>query len=111
MNLNANKINRKKYYNCEKKNHIAKRYKKLKSTQQFNTLKEYLDERIRKHFWEKKTRAQVLKENEQENNFEKDLKYERKCVFSTTCIYRPLHSMTPVIDKKTKRIESRSTFD
>ena len=111
MNLNVNEIDRKKCYNCEKKDHIVKRCKKSKSTQQLDTLKEYLDEKIREHFWKKETRAQVLKENEQKNNFEKDLKYERECVFFTTRIYCSLHSMTSVIDRKTKRIESRSTFD
>ena len=111
MNLNAIEINRRKCYNYEKKNHITKRCKKSKSTQQLDTLKEYFDEKIREPSWEKKIRAQVLKENEQKNNFEEDLKYEKKCVSFTTRIYRSLHSMTLVIDKKTKRIKSRSTFD
>ena len=52
-----------------------------------------------------------MKENEQKNNFEKDLKYEKKCVSFITRTYRSLHSMTFVIDKKTERIESRSTFN
>ena len=111
INLDANEINRRKCYNCGKKNHITKRYKKSKSTQQLDTLKEYLDEKIRKHFWKKKTRAQVLKENEQKNNFEKDLKYEKECFSFTTRIYRSLYSMTSVIDKKTEKIKDRSTFD
>ena len=111
MNLDANEIDRRKCYNCGKKNHITKRCKKLKLTQQFDILKEYLDEEIREHSWKKKTRAQILKENEQKNNFEEDLKYERECVFFTTCIYRLLYNMTSVIDKKTERIKSRSTFD
>ena len=44
MNLNANKVDRKKCYNCGKKNHIAKRCKKSKPTQQLNILEEDLDE-------------------------------------------------------------------
>ena len=111
MNLNANEIDKRKCYNCEKKNYITKRCKKSKSIQQLDTLKEYLDERIREHSWEKKTKAQVLKENEQKNNFEKDLKYERECVSLTIRIYRPLHSITSVIDRKTKRIKNKSAFD
>ena len=111
MNLDANEVDRKKCYNCEKKSHIAKRCKELKLIQQLDILKEDLDKEIREHFWKKKTRAQVLKENEQKNNFENDLRYERKCVFFTTCIYRSLHSMTSVIDKKTERIKNRSAFD
>ena len=103
MNLNANEIDRKKCYNCEKKSHIIKKCKTLKSTQQFDILKEYLDEKIRKHLWKKKTRIQVLKKNEQKNNFEKDLRYRKECVFFTTRIYRLLHSMTSVIDKKQKK--------
>ena len=39
------------------------------------------------------------------------MRYKRECVFLTTCIYRPLHSMTFMIDKKTERIKSRSAFD
>ena len=39
------------------------------------------------------------------------MKYERKCVSFTTRIYRLLHSMTPVIDKKAERIENKSAFD
>ena len=50
MNLDANEINRRKCYNCKKKNHITKRCKKLKSIQQLDTLKEYLNERIKEHF-------------------------------------------------------------
>ena len=73
MNLDANEINRRKCYNCEKKDYIAKRCKKSKSTQQPDILKEYLDEKIKKHFWKKKTRVQVLKENEQKNNFERKI--------------------------------------
>ena len=111
MNLDANEIDRRKCYNCEKKNHIAKRCKKLKSTQQLDTLKNHFNEKIKEYFWEKKTRAQVLKENEQKNNFKKNLRYERKCVFFTTRIYRSLRSMTFMIDKKTERIKSRSAFD
>ena len=81
INLDANEIDRRKCYNCEKKNHIIRRCKKSKSIQQLDILKKYLDEKIRKHSWKKKIRAQVLKENEQKNNFEEDLKYKRKCVF------------------------------
>ena len=111
MNLKANEIDRRKCYNCEKKNQITKRCKQSKSIQQLDTLEEYLDEEIKEHFWEKKIKAQVLKENEQKNNFKKDLKYERECVFFITHIYRSLHSMTFVIDKKTERIKNKSTFD
>ena len=111
INLDANEIDRRKCYNYGKKSHIAKRCKKSKSIQQLDILKEDLNEKTRKHSWERKTKAQVLKENEQENNFEDDLRYERKCVFFTTCIYRLLHSMTLVIDRKTERIKDRSTFD
>ena len=111
MNLDTNEIDRKKCYNCGKKNHIAKRCKKSKSIKQLDILKKDLNEEIREHSWKKKTRAQVLKENEQKNNFEKDLKYERKHVSSTTHIYRSLHSMTSVIDKKIKRIKNRSIFN
>ena len=50
MNLNANEANRRKYYNCEKKNHIAKRCKKSKSTQQLDILEEDLDEKNKKFF-------------------------------------------------------------
>ena len=50
MNLNANEIDRKKCYNCGKKNHITKRCKKSKSIQQLDILEEYLDEKIKKHF-------------------------------------------------------------
>ena len=50
MNLNANEIDRRKCYNCEKKNHITKRCKKSKSIRQLDILKEYLDEKIKKHF-------------------------------------------------------------
>ena len=49
MNLNANEIDRRKCYNCEKKNHIAKRCKELKSIQQLDILKKYLDKRIKEH--------------------------------------------------------------
>ena len=56
MNLNANKIDRRKCYNCEKKNHITRRCKKSKSIQQLDILKEYLDEKIREHSWKKKQR-------------------------------------------------------
>ena len=49
LNLNANKIDRKKCYNCEKKSYIAKKCKKLKSIQQLNILKEDLNEKIREH--------------------------------------------------------------
>ena len=111
MNLNANETNRRKCYNCEKKNHIAKRCKKSKLIQQLDTLEENLDEKDRKLFWKKKTRAQVLKENEQKNNFEKELRYEREYIFFTTRIYRSLHSMTSVIDTKTERINGRSALD
>ena len=48
MNLNANEINRRKYYNCEKKNHIMKRCQKSKSTQQFNILKKDVNEKDKK---------------------------------------------------------------
>ena len=48
MNLNANEVNRKKCYNCGKKNYIAKRCKKSKSIQQLDTLKENLDEKDKK---------------------------------------------------------------
>ena len=48
MNLNANEIDRRKCYNCEKKNHIMKRCKKSKSTQQLNILKEDLDKKNKK---------------------------------------------------------------
>ena len=48
MNLNANEVDRRKYYNCEKKNHIAKRCKKSKSIQQLDILKEDLDEKDKK---------------------------------------------------------------
>ena len=44
MNLNANEANRRKYYTCEKKSHMAKRSKKPKSIQQLDILKEDLDE-------------------------------------------------------------------
>ena len=111
MNLDANEVDKRKCYNCGKKGHIAKRCKKSKSTQQLDILEEDLDEKDRELFWEKETRAQVLKENEQKNNFEEDLKYERECVFLTTRIYRPLHSMTLVIGRKAERIKSRSAFD
>ena len=47
INLDANEIDRRKCYNCEKKNHIAKRCKKSKSTQQLDTLKKDLDEKDR----------------------------------------------------------------
>ena len=59
----------------------------------------------------KKTRAQILKENEQKNNFEKESKYEREYIFFRTRTYRSLHSMTFMIDKKTERINDRSTLD
>ena len=111
MNLDANEADRRKCYNYEKKDHIAKRYKKSKLTQQLDILKEDFYEKNKKHSWKKKTRAQILKENKQENNFEKKLKYERECVFFIICIYRLLYSMTFMIDKKTERIENRSTFD
>ena len=111
MNLNANEIDKKRCYNCGKKHHIVKRCKKSKSTQQLDTLKKDLDEKERKYPWEKKIRAQVLKENEQKNNFEKELKYKREYVFFTTRIYRSLYSITFVTDKKAERIDDRSTFD
>ena len=50
MNLNANEIDKRKFYNCEKKNHVMKRCKKLKSIQQLDTLKEDLDEEDKKLF-------------------------------------------------------------
>ena len=111
MNLNANEVDRRKCYNCEKKNHIMKRYKNLKLIQQLDTLKKDLDEKNRKHSWEKKVKTQILKENEYKTNFEKKLKYGRECVSFTTCIYRSLHSMTFIIDKKAKRIKNRLAFD
>ena len=111
MNLNANEIDRRKCYNCEKKSYIAKKCKKSKSIQQLDTLKKDFDEENREFSWKKKTRTQILKENEQKNNFEKDLRYEKKCVSLTTRIYRSLHSMTFVIDRKTEKIKDRLTFD
>ena len=111
MNLDANEINRKKYYNCEKKNHITKRCKELKSTQQLDTLKKDLDEKNKKLFWKKETRAQVLKKTEQKNNFEEELRYERKYVSFITRIYRSLHSITFVIDTITEKINNRSMLD
>ena len=48
MNLNANEVDRRKCYNCEKKSYIAKRCKKLKSTQQLDILKKDLEEKDRK---------------------------------------------------------------
>ena len=50
MNLDTNEINRKKCYNCEKKNHIMKRYKNLKLIQQLDTLEEDLNEENKKYF-------------------------------------------------------------
>ena len=50
MNLNANEINRKKCYNCGKKNYITNRYKKSKSIQQLDNLKENLNKKNRKLF-------------------------------------------------------------
>ena len=47
MNLDANEIDRRKCYNCEKKNHITKRCKKSKSTQQLDILEEDLDKKNR----------------------------------------------------------------
>ena len=44
MNLDANEIDRRKCYNCEKKNHITKRCEKSKSIQQLDILEEDLDE-------------------------------------------------------------------
>ena len=49
MNLNANEINKRKCYNCGKKDHIAKKCKKSKSTQQLDILKEDLYEKNRQH--------------------------------------------------------------
>ena len=46
-NLNANEIDRRKCYNCEKKNHITKRCKKSKSTQQLDIFEKDLDEKDR----------------------------------------------------------------
>ena len=48
MNLDANEVDRRKCYNCEKKSHIAKRCKKSKLIQQLDTLEEDLDEKDRK---------------------------------------------------------------
>ena len=39
------------------------------------------------------------------------MKYERKCVSFTTRIYRSLHSMSSVIDKKIRKINNKSTLD
>ena len=111
INLNANEIDRRKYYNCGKKNYIAKRYKESKSTQQLDILKRDLDEKDRELFWKKKAKAQVLKEKEQKNSFAKDLKYKRKCDSFIIRIYRSLHNKTFVIDKKTERINDRSILD
>ena len=49
MNLNANEINRKKCYNCVKKDHIAKKYKESKLIQQRDILKEDLDEKDKEY--------------------------------------------------------------
>ena len=88
-----------------------KRCKKSKSIQQLDTLKEDLDEKNRELSWKKKIKIQVLKENEQKNNFEEELKYQRKCIFFTTRIYRLLYNITSVIDIKTKKINDRSTLN
>ena len=48
INIDANETNRRKYYNYEKKDHITKRCKKSKSIQQFDILKENLDEKNKK---------------------------------------------------------------
>ena len=50
MNLNANEIDRRKCYNCGKKNHITKRCKKSKSTQQLDILEKDLDEKDKELF-------------------------------------------------------------
>ena len=55
----------------------------------------------KKTFLKKENKSTSLKKNEQKNNFEKDLKSKKKCVFFTTRIYRLLHNMTFMIDKKT----------
>ena len=80
-----------------------------------NSATQYSKKRSRrenkKTFLEKENKSTNYKKNEQKNNFENDLKYEKKGVFFTIRIYRSLHSMTSVIDKKAERIKSRSTFD
>ena len=57
MNLNTYEVDRRKCYNCEKKNHSTKRCKKIKSIQQLDTLKEDLDQNDKELSWEKKIRA------------------------------------------------------
>ena len=94
-----------------KKESYSEKMQKIKVNSATRYFKRKSRRENKRTFLKKKTMTQVLKENEQKNNFEKDLKYEKKCVSFTTYIYRSLHSMTLVTDKKTEKIKNRSTFD
>ena len=94
-----------------KKESYNKKKQKIKVNSAARYLKRIFRWENKKTFLRKENKDINFKRKWAEEQLWKKFEIQKRMCFFTTRIYRSLHSITSVIDKKTERIENRSTFD